>query len=73
MTGFDSLLSVVQMPPGVPVATMGIGKSGAVNAGILAVQILALSNDRIMDKLVDYKARLEQTVAEKSQSLSRDV
>src|SRR5262245_26125809 len=49
MSGFDSLLSVVQMPPGVPVATMGIGKAGAVNAGILAVQILALSDNRIMD------------------------
>jgi phosphoribosylaminoimidazole carboxylase PurE protein len=70
MSGFDSLLSVVQMPPGVPVATMGIGKAGALNAGILAVQILALSDNSIMDKLVDYKARLEQTVAEKSQSLS---
>src|SRR5499425_2293797 len=42
LSGFDALMSTVQMPPGVPVATMGVGKSGATNAGIIAVQILAL-------------------------------
>jgi phosphoribosylcarboxyaminoimidazole (NCAIR) mutase len=58
------------MPPGVPVATMGVGKSGAVNAAILAVQILALGDETIMKKLVEYKARLEQSVAEKSKRVS---
>ena len=66
LSGLDSLLSTVQMPPGVPVATMGIGKSGATNAGILAVQILALEDEKLMKRLVDHKERLEKIVAEKS-------
>jgi phosphoribosylaminoimidazole carboxylase PurE protein len=70
LSGLDSLLSIVQMPPGVPVATMGVGKSGAVNAAILAVQILALGDETMMKKLVEYKARLEQSVAEKSKRVS---
>jgi phosphoribosylaminoimidazole carboxylase PurE protein len=70
LSGLDSLLSTVQMPPGVPVATMGVGKSGAVNAAILAIQILALGNDTIMNRLVEYKARLEQSVAERSRKVS---
>jgi phosphoribosylaminoimidazole carboxylase PurE protein len=70
LSGMDALLSTVQMPPGVPVATMGVGKSGAVNAAILAIQILALANDDIMKKLVEYKAKLEQSVAEKSKRIS---
>jgi phosphoribosylaminoimidazole carboxylase PurE protein len=70
LSGLDSLLSTVQMPPGVPVATMGVGKSGAVNAGILAVQILALNDETITKKLAEYKARLEQSVAEKSRKVA---
>jgi 5-(carboxyamino)imidazole ribonucleotide mutase len=66
LSGFDALLSTVQMPPGVPVATMGVGKSGATNAGIFAVQVLALEDDKLMQRLVDYKANLEKSVAEKS-------
>jgi phosphoribosylaminoimidazole carboxylase PurE protein len=66
LSGFDALLSTVQMPPGVPVATMGVGKSGATNAAIFAVQILALSDDRLASRLTDYKAQLEKAVAEKS-------
>ena len=69
LSGFDSLLSTVQMPPGVPVATMGVGKSGATNAGILAAQILALGDERLAARLSDYKAQLEQTVAEKSKKV----
>ncbi len=70
LTGLDALLSTVQMPPGVPVATMGVGKSGATNAGILAVEILALSDKALTKKLVDYKADLEKKVAEKSRQIS---
>ena len=66
LSGFDALLSTVQMPPGVPVATLGVGKSGATNAGIFAVQVLALEDDKLMQRLVDYKANLEKSVAEKS-------
>ncbi len=73
LSGFDSLMSIVQMPPGVPVATMGVGKSGATNAAILAVEMLALSDDKLAEKLVEYKARLEQSVAEKSKRVSSEL
>jgi phosphoribosylaminoimidazole carboxylase PurE protein len=73
LTGFDSLMSTVQMPPGVPVATMGVGKSGATNAAILAIQILALSDHALQKKIVDYKAKLEVTVAEKSKKVSSEL
>ena len=69
LSGFDSLLSTVQMPPGVPVATMGVGKSGATNAGIFAVQILALEDEKLMKRLVEHKERLEKSVAEKSRTI----
>src|SRR5262250_2493715 len=69
LSGLDSLLSTVQMPPGVPVATMGVGKSGAANAAIFAVQILAVSDHRLGSKLSEYKAGLEQAVAEKSKKV----
>ena len=69
LSGFDALLSTVQMPPGVPVATMGVGKSGATNAGIFAVQILALSDENLARKLGEYKEQLEKTVAEKSRKV----
>jgi len=69
LSGFDALMSTGQMPPGVPVATMGVGKSGATNAAIFAVQVLALADDRLAARLVDYKAQLEKTVAEKSQKV----
>jgi 5-(carboxyamino)imidazole ribonucleotide mutase len=69
LSGFDALLSTVQMPPGVPVATMGVGKSGATNAGIFAVQILALEDKKLMQRLVDYKQNLERSVAETSKKV----
>src|SRR3972149_8865900 len=54
--GIDALLSTLQMPPGVPVATVAIGKPGAKNAAILAVQILALSDDALAKKLAQFKS-----------------
>jgi phosphoribosylaminoimidazole carboxylase PurE protein len=72
LSGFDALLSTVQMPPGVPVATMGVGKSGATNAGIFAVEILALSDERLSSKLTEYKSKLEQAVAEKSKKVQEE-
>ncbi len=60
--GLDSLLSTVQMPSGVPVATMAIGQAGAKNAAILAAQILALSNTDLAAKLASYKEQMEQEV-----------
>jgi len=67
--GMDALLSTVQMPPGVPVATMGLGKAGAGNAAILAVQILALSDERLRQKLADLKMAQEKKVIEKDAAL----
>ena len=69
LAGFDALLSTVQMPPGVPVATMGVGKSGATNAGILAVQILAVGDEKLTKRLMEYKEQLEKSVAEKSKKV----
>tara|TARA_B100000959_G_C14936827_1_gene606074 strand:+ start:1277 stop:1738 length:462 start_codon:yes stop_codon:yes gene_type:complete len=56
LTGLDSLLSTVQMPKGVPVATMSVGKHGAINAAILSAEILALNDKEINKKLLDFKA-----------------
>jgi len=69
LSGFDALMSTVQMPPGVPVATMGVGKSGATNAAVFAVQVLALSDERLAVKLADYKVQLEKAVALKSEKV----
>ncbi len=69
LQGFDALLSTVQMPPGIPVATVSIGKSGARNAGILAVQILALSDGVLEEKLTDFKLDMAEKVAQKAQAL----
>jgi phosphoribosylamine---glycine ligase len=62
LKGLDALLSTVQMPPGVPVATVSIGKPGATNAGVLAAQILGLSDPKIAAQLVDYKKKLADKV-----------
>ncbi len=62
LKGLDALLATVQMPPGVPVATMAIGKSGATNAGILAAQILGVADKTIAQKLEDYKKKLADKV-----------
>jgi len=67
LDGLDSLLSIVQMPAGVPVATVSIG--GARNAGILAARILSTSDDSLAAKLADYAASLESLVAEKNAAL----
>ena len=69
LNGLDSLLATVQMPAGIPVATVAIGKPGATNAGILAAQILALSNVSLANKLSEYKKKLANSVEEKSRKL----
>ena len=68
--GVDALLSTVQMPPGVHVATMGIGKAGAKNAALLAVQILALADPALREKLLDYKKAQAKKVRDKDAALS---
>jgi 5-(carboxyamino)imidazole ribonucleotide mutase len=62
LKGMDSLLSIVQMPAGVPVATLAIGKPGAINAGLLAVSMLALSRPELREKLKQFRAEQTQNV-----------
>lgn len=69
LQGMDSLLATVQMPAGIPVATVAVGKAGATNAGILAAQMLALSDKTLADKLVAHKEKLAKGVDEKSAKL----
>ena len=69
LNGLDALLSTVQMPPGIPVATMGIGKAGAKNAAVLAVRILALADDSLQQKLVEHADEMAQQVAAKNKAL----
>ena len=70
LNGLDALLSTVQMPPGVPVATMGIGKAGAKNAAILAAQIIGVSDEGIAGKLAEFKDEMAAQVEEKARKLA---
>ena len=67
--GMDALLATVQMPPGIPVATMGIGKAGAKNAAVLAVRILALQDAGLAEKLEEFKEKMVQEVYEKAKKI----
>ena len=69
LKGLDALLSTVQMPGGVPVAGMAIGKAGAKNAGIFAVQILAAHDKELAKRLKGYKERLAREVEEKAKNM----
>ena len=69
LNGMDSLLATVQMPAGIPVATVAIGKPGATNAGLLAAQIIGLSTADIATKLEGHKEKLAKGVEEKSRKL----
>jgi 5-(carboxyamino)imidazole ribonucleotide mutase len=71
LNGVDALYSIVQMPGGVPVATMAIGKAGAKNAGILAVQILALGDGTLAERLLNYRREMACDVEEKDAKLNR--
>jgi 5-(carboxyamino)imidazole ribonucleotide mutase len=73
MNGLDALLSTAQMPGGIPVACMALGKAGAKNAGLLAVAILALGDAGLARRLVAYRARMAREVDQKSKALKRDV
>jgi phosphoribosylamine--glycine ligase len=69
LQGFDALLSTVQMPPGVPVATMAVGKAGARNAAILAAQIIGRKEKRVMRKLASYRKRTVLEITKKAEAL----
>jgi phosphoribosylaminoimidazole carboxylase PurE protein len=71
--GLDALLSTVQMPKGVPVATMGTGKTGAANAGLLAVQILAVRNAALRAKLLEAKKKMAAEVEADSEKVRQSL
>ena len=71
LSGIDSLLSTVQMPAGVPVGVMAVGKAGAINAAIFAAQIIAGSDPELAQRLVEYKEGLERKVREKSEQVKK--
>jgi phosphoribosylaminoimidazole carboxylase PurE protein len=73
LNGLDALLATVQMPGGIPVATMAIDKAGAVNAAIFAAEILGLSDAEIARKLVAHKEELVKSVAEKNARLQKQM
>lgn len=69
LAGFDALLSTVQMPPGIPVATVSVGKAGATNAGVLAAEIIALSDRAVAAALATYRQKLAAKVEEAARRL----
>lgn len=70
LNGVDALYSIVQMPGGIPVASMAIGRAGARNAGVFAAQILALTDPQIAQRLVDYRCRMAESVENKASKLT---
>ena len=70
--GIDALLSTVQMPPGIPVATVAIGKAGAKNAAILAVQIMALADGSLADKLAGFRKAQSEKVIQKDSEINNN-
>jgi len=72
LSGLDSLYSIVQMPPGVPVGTLAIGQAGAVNAALLAASVLALSDPALSDRLEAWRARQTDAVADVPKDASKD-
>jgi 5-(carboxyamino)imidazole ribonucleotide mutase len=69
LSGVDSLYSIVQMPPGVPVGTLAIGQAGAVNAALLAASVLALSDPALSERLEAWRARQTEAVADEPKDL----
>lgn len=69
LSSMDALFSIAQMPPSIPVACVSIGKAGAINAAVLALQMLALSNQDIAEKLLKYKEDVAKIIIEKNEKL----
>ena len=67
--GLDSIFSILQMPSGIPVATMPAGKAGGTNAALFAIEILAVTDENLAKKLADYRAKEAQKIAEKNKSI----
>ncbi|MFB0564972.1 MAG: 5-(carboxyamino)imidazole ribonucleotide mutase [Candidatus Aminicenantaceae bacterium] len=73
LNGLDALLSTAQMPKGIPVGTMGLGKSGAANAALLALQILSLNNPSLEEKLKEYRKEMASEVESKSKKIKENL
>lgn len=73
MGGLDSILSTLQMPGDIPVATVGTGSGGAKNAGLLAVEILAVSDDALAEKLAQYRKSLVEKILQKDAALQEQI
>lgn len=71
LKGMDALLSIVQMPPGIPVATMAVGKAGAKNAGILAAQIIARKDFKLTQKLIEHRKKMSKEVEERAAKINK--
>jgi 5-(carboxyamino)imidazole ribonucleotide mutase len=71
LSGVDSLYSIVQMPPGVPVGTLAIGRAGAINAALLAASVLALNDAALAERLASWRRRQTEAVAEEPSEESR--
>ena len=71
LAGMDALFSIAQMPPSIPVACVSIGKAGAVNAAILAMEILAVSDKNICDKLIEYRKKMKEKILAKDEKLNK--
>jgi phosphoribosylaminoimidazole carboxylase PurE protein len=71
LNGIDALLSIVQMPPGIPVAAMSVGKAGAKNAALLAVQILSRKDKKLAGKLLEHRQRMSEEVEIKAKKLKK--
>lgn len=69
LNGLESLMSIVQMPTGIPVATVAIGKTGATNAAILSISIMATSNNDLKEKLIQYRKEMEESVIKADQEI----
>ena len=71
LNGLDALFSIVQMPPGIPVATVAIGKAGATNAAILAAEILSVGDSRLKSKISAYRKKMADTIIKKDKMLKK--
>lgn len=71
LAGMDALFSIAQMPPSIPVACVSLGKAGAKNAAILALEILAISNKNISEKLVEYRKEMKEQILSKDEKLNK--
>lgn len=72
LNGLDSLLSIVQMPGGIPVATMAIGQAGATNAGLFAAQVVSLEDEQLMNRIIERRLKLREHVLKMSETLGEE-